>query len=105
VCIRLGEKISVGHLDHALATPILGKKIAIFAKNGLFQTDFSPFRKRFRSNLRESSAKENRLSFPNIYRKSRLSLSVTEISRDKDTRFFRVQNLKLQNRGNLSWSS
>ncbi len=42
VCIRLGENFSVGHLDHALATPFLSKKIAIFAKNEYFQADFSP---------------------------------------------------------------
>ena len=38
---------------------------------------------------------ENRLSFQNIYRKSRLSFSVTEISRDKDTRFFACAKLKI----------
>ncbi len=66
-------------------------------KNGLFQSDFSPTRKRFSKKNLTSYLKENCQSFQKIYRKSQLSLSVTEISRDKDTRFFRVQNSIIEN--------
>ena len=43
--------------------------------------------------------KDNRLRFPNIYYKSRISLIFIEISRDKDKRFF-IQND--QNGGKLN---
>ena len=34
--------MSAAHLDPALTTPMLSKKIAIFAKSEFFQSDFSP---------------------------------------------------------------
>ena len=80
-----------------MTSSICGIDFRNFAKVSLFKTHFSPRRQRFNSNLRQSIAKDNRLSFQNIYLKSWLSFFFTEIIALEVCTFFKVhfENVKM----------
>ena len=77
----------------------LGHKVSKFLQNGTFWTLFFMRETSIKQKMFMCSLKQNHLNFQKMYLKIWLSLILTEISRDKDKRFF-IQND--QNGGKLN---